>query len=197
MGDTTHQKKTTKKSKNEQEATEFACDVEEGTGQCPSAHNKQIYSPFGHVGGEEGRGEGEGNMVTLARYCTCSTQYPPQYPIYFCPPTEFLGNSIFFQPIDGVLNGKMSISTSGFAKKNRKKSFDSWMAVVIYFFHSSATPYFPPFNRPVEPPTPAYQVCWVFIVAGVTPPMHPQPLPPHFYFFLAIADHVSTNFCQE
>ena len=47
-------KKDDKKSKDEQEATEFACDVEEGTGQCPSAHNKQIHSPFGHV--EEGRG---------------------------------------------------------------------------------------------------------------------------------------------
>ena len=58
MGDTTHQKKTTKKSKDEQEATEFACDVEEGTGQCPSAHNKQIYSPFGHVGGRKGEGRG-------------------------------------------------------------------------------------------------------------------------------------------
>lgn len=43
-----------KKSKDEQEATEFACDVEEGTVQCPSAHNKQIYSPSGHVGGGGG-----------------------------------------------------------------------------------------------------------------------------------------------
>jgi hypothetical protein len=33
-------KKDDKKSKDEEEATEFACDVEEDTGQCPSAHNK-------------------------------------------------------------------------------------------------------------------------------------------------------------
>ena len=47
-------KKDDKKSKDEQEATEFACDVEEGTGQCPSAHNKQIHSPFGHMEGRRG-----------------------------------------------------------------------------------------------------------------------------------------------
>ena len=61
-------------------------------------------------------------VVTLAGYCTCSTRYPPQYPIYFCPPTEFRGISFLFQPIDGVLDGKMTISICGFAKKNGKKT---------------------------------------------------------------------------
>ena len=136
-------------------------------------------------------------LVTLAGYCTCSTQYPVQYQIYFCPPTEFLGNSIFFQPIDGVLNGKMSISTSGFAKKIVKKALIAgWL---WSFTFSILLPHliFHPLTDPLShlPLHIRYVGCSLW--PGWPPPMHPQPLPPHFYFFVAIADHVSTNFCQE